>query len=218
MACADAQKVLYDTHMLLEEAEYWLDNARQRFEANGIALTWVIFRDAFLEKYFSVDVSSKKEIEFVELKQGNMTLADYASKFEELSRFFPHYNGVEAEMSKCIKFENGLHLEIKQFIGYQEIRQFSVLVNKCHIYDKDIRVRSAHYKSVSEKKNGNQSRGKPEMAGRNYRTIVDALATLAQVLQAQQNPVVEDVESRGLDRIQRNKPPTFKGRYDPEGA
>ncbi|XP_050889199.1 uncharacterized protein LOC127094401 [Lathyrus oleraceus] len=120
----EGMKVLYGTHMLSEEVEYWWDNDRQRFEANGIALTWAIFRDAFLEKYFPADVRSKKEIEFLKFKQGNMILADYAAKFEELSRFFPHYN-------------------------------------MCRIYDEDSRARFAHYKSVSEKKNGNQSRGKP---------------------------------------------------------
>ncbi|XP_050918381.1 uncharacterized protein LOC127135791 [Lathyrus oleraceus] len=140
MACADAQK---------------------EFEANGIALTWAILRDAFLEKYFPANVRSKKEIEFLELKQGNMTVVDYAAKFEEFSRFYPHYNRVEAEVSKCIKFENGLRPEIKPFIGYQEIRQFSMLVNKCCIYDEDSRARYAHFKSVSEKKNENQIRGKP---------------------------------------------------------
>lgn len=53
---------------------------------------------------------------------------------------------------------------------------------------------------------------------RNDRTIAHALTSLAQVMQAQQNPQVEGVESCGLDKFIRNKPPTFKGRYDPEGA
>lgn len=39
------------------------------------------------------------------------------------------------------------------------------------------------------------------MTGRNDRAIVDALTTLAQVLQAQQNPQDEDAESRGLDKF-----------------
>ena len=34
-------------------------------------------------------------------------------------------------------------------------------MNKCRIYDEDSRVKSAHYKSVSEKKNESQNRGKP---------------------------------------------------------
>lgn len=76
-----------------------------------------------------------------------MTVADYAAKFEELSRFFPHYNGAEVEKSKCIKFKNGLCPKIKQFIGYQEICQFSLLVNKCHIKDEDFCDRSSHYRN-----------------------------------------------------------------------
>ncbi|XP_050908051.1 uncharacterized protein LOC127121639 [Lathyrus oleraceus] len=114
----------------------------QRFEANGTVITWVVFKGAFLEKYFTADVRGRKEVEFLELKQGNMIVADYAAKFEELSRFCPYYNGAEAEMSKCIKFESGLRPEIKQFIRYQEIHQFSVL-------------------SVSDKRNGNLNQGKP---------------------------------------------------------
>lgn len=72
----------------------------------------------FLEKYFPEDVCSKKEIKFLELKQGNMTNDEYAAKFEELMKFFPHYNGTGVEGSKCIKFENGLRPKIKQGIGY----------------------------------------------------------------------------------------------------
>lgn len=89
-----------------------------------------------------------------------MFVADYVAKFEELSRYCLHYNGVDVEGSKCVKFKNVLHLKIKQFIGYQEICCFLVLVNKCVIYDEDNRVRSTRYKSVSEKKFSNQNRSK----------------------------------------------------------
>lgn len=37
-------------------------------------------------------MNRKKEIEFHELKQGNLTVAEYAVKFEELVKFCPHYN------------------------------------------------------------------------------------------------------------------------------
>ncbi|XP_050889108.1 uncharacterized protein LOC127094297 [Lathyrus oleraceus] len=146
MACADAKKIRYGTYMLSEEAGYWWDNARQRFEANGTMITWVVFKGAFLENYFLDDVCGRKEVECLELKQRNMTIADYASKFKGLY--------------KCIKFEKGLCPEIKQFIGYQEIRQVSVMVNKCRIYDEDFCARSSHYKSASDKRNGNLNHGK----------------------------------------------------------
>lgn len=62
---------------------------------------------------------------------------------------------MEVEWSKCIKFENGLHPEIKQGIRYQEIHRFPILVNKFRIYDEDNKVCFAHYKSLSERKEKN---------------------------------------------------------------
>lgn len=56
------------------------------------------------------------------------------------------------------------------------------------------------------------------MAGRKDRTIVDALEALASVIgQAQQNQQVEGGDN-GLDRFLRNKPLTFKGKYNPKGT
>ncbi|MCI58518.1 hypothetical protein A2U01_0079773, partial [Trifolium medium] len=48
------------------------------------------------------DVRNKKVVEFMELKQGNMSVAEYAVKFESLRAFSPHYNTVEAEDDKCV--------------------------------------------------------------------------------------------------------------------
>lgn len=52
--------------------------------------------------------------------------------------------------------ESGLCPEIKQFIGYQEICRFSMLANKCRIYDEDSKAIYAHYKSVGENKRESQ--------------------------------------------------------------
>jgi len=50
-----------------------------------------------------------------------MSVTEYAAKFVELDKFYPHYTAEIAEFSKCIKFENGLRAEIKRAIGYQKI-------------------------------------------------------------------------------------------------
>ncbi|XP_050919394.1 uncharacterized protein LOC127136927 [Lathyrus oleraceus] len=110
---------------------------------------------------------SKKEIEFLVLKQGNMNVVESAAKFEELVNFCPCYNGAAAEWSKCIKFESELRPEIKQGIGYQDIFQFHMLMNKCKIYDEDNRDRSTNYKSLSDKK------GKSEHHGKTYSVPAD---------------------------------------------
>jgi len=91
-----------------------------------------------------------------------MSVTEYAAKFVELVKFYPHYNAETAEFSKCIKFENGLRAEVKRAIGYQKIRQFSDLVSSCRIYDEDTK---AHYKIMNERKGKQQQgRGKPYSA------------------------------------------------------
>ena len=101
---------------------------------------------------------------FLELKQGNMIMAKYAAKFEELVRYFPHYQGRDGESSKCVKFLNGLRPEVKQAMNYQGVYQFTLLVNMCRIWDEDSRHRAAYYRStglMKNKKNGSKNLGKP---------------------------------------------------------
>lgn len=133
---------------------------RQRLEGDGTEIAWTVFRARLLEKYFPGNVCSKKDIEFLALKQGSLTIVEYATMFEELVKFFLHYNVASVEGSKCIKFESGLRPQIKQSIKYQEIHQFDVLVNRCQIYDEDCKARYAHYKSLSDKKVKEEFRGK----------------------------------------------------------
>jgi len=118
-------------------------------------VTWDVFKWAFLEKYFPEDVRNNKEMEFLELKQGKMTMAKYETKFEELVRYFPHYQGRDGESSKCVKFLNGLRPEVKQAMNYQGVCQFPLLVNMCQIWDEDSRDRAAYYRSTSPMKNKN---------------------------------------------------------------
>ena len=79
MACSEEQKVPFGTYTLAEEAEYWWENTRQCLEAENPMVTWEAFKEVFLEKYFPQDVRNKKEMEFLELKQGNMTVAEVLS-------------------------------------------------------------------------------------------------------------------------------------------
>ncbi|RDY00608.1 hypothetical protein CR513_16187, partial [Mucuna pruriens] len=126
-------------------------------EAKGWAITWENFKRMFLEKYFLEYVENKKEMEFLELKQGSMIVVDYSTKFEELSRHFSHFQNEDGERSKCLKFINGLPLKIKQVVNYEEIK----------IYDEDTKGRVAHYKSVGptrEKRFAGQSCPKPYFA------------------------------------------------------
>ena len=144
--------------LAVEADDWWLETCR-KLEAAGENVTWAVFRMEFLRKYFPEDVRGKKEIEFLELKQGSMSVVEYAAKFVELAKFYPHYAEADAEFSKCIKFENGLSPKINKTVGYQEIHVFTDLVDSYRIYEED---NNAHYKIINEKRGKHQkNRGKP---------------------------------------------------------
>jgi hypothetical protein len=111
--------VRFGTHVLAEEADDWWVSIQPTLEQDDAVVNCAVFRREFLNRYFPEDVRGRKEIEFLELKQGDMTVTEYAAKFVELAQFCPHYTGDNAEFSKCIKFENGLRADIKRAIGYQ---------------------------------------------------------------------------------------------------
>ncbi|XP_058726809.1 uncharacterized protein LOC131598200 [Vicia villosa] len=124
----------------------------------GEEITWTVFRRELLGKYYSEDVPGK-EIEFLKLKHGNLSVTEYAAKFVELAKFYPHYSKATFEFLKCIKFESNLHPEIKKAIGYQKIRNFPNLVDSCRIYQED---NNARYNIFSEKRGKHQhNHGKP---------------------------------------------------------
>ncbi|XP_058733864.1 uncharacterized protein LOC131605535 [Vicia villosa] len=70
----------------------WLET-RQRLEVAGEEVTWVVFCREFLRKYSLEEVRGKKEIEFLELKQGSMFVTAYAAKSGKLAKFYQHYDG-----------------------------------------------------------------------------------------------------------------------------
>ncbi|XP_058775866.1 uncharacterized protein LOC131650153 [Vicia villosa] len=133
------------------KVEDWWVGTRQRLETIGEVITWVVFTREFLRKYFPEDVRGKKEMEFLTLKQRSSSVTEYVAKFVDLMNFYPHYCEYTTEFSKCIKFENGLRLEIKRAIGYQQICRFAELVNNFWVYEEDNITHPAHYKSLNEK-------------------------------------------------------------------
>ena len=62
-------------------------------------------------KYFSVFARHEKSQEFLERKQGTMTVLEYVAKVTKLTCFIDDY--VATDMVKVKKFEDGLKLSIR---------------------------------------------------------------------------------------------------------
>ena len=56
-------------------------------EATGGDVTWEGFKTLFLNKYFPSNLKDQKEIEFLTLQQGDITVDEYVARFESLARF-----------------------------------------------------------------------------------------------------------------------------------
>ena len=64
-----------------------------------------------MDKFFPASARQAKAWEFLELKQGSMTVLEYVAKFTELACFGDDY--VATDMAKVRKFEDGLKLSIR---------------------------------------------------------------------------------------------------------
>ncbi|KAA3483127.1 Hexaprenyldihydroxybenzoate methyltransferase, mitochondrial-like protein [Gossypium australe] len=72
------------------------------------------------KKYISKRYLDKKKKEFLEIKQGNKSMAEYKREFVYLNKYAREIMSTEEET--CTPFENKLNNEIKMMIGGTEIR------------------------------------------------------------------------------------------------
>ncbi|PKI68264.1 hypothetical protein CRG98_011344 [Punica granatum] len=90
MEVSDTQRVALATFMLEGDAQYWWEATQRRLDSNSShVITWAEFMQAFYNKYFPASFRRTKEREFLNLKQGDLSVAEYEVKFTKLSRFAP---------------------------------------------------------------------------------------------------------------------------------
>ncbi|XP_058220482.1 uncharacterized protein LOC131330773 [Rhododendron vialii] len=128
---------------LIGEANEWWESvlesrkdarraARAAAQANELDvenLTWAEFDVLFEEQYFSETSCDHLRDEFEKLEKGDMTVSEYALKFQSLSCFAPEL--VATEERKCRQFERGLHDTVKKavtFVMAQRKGRFSEVV------------------------------------------------------------------------------------------
>jgi len=85
-----------------------------------------------LDKYFPDNPKFEKEVEFLKLEQGDMSVYRYSAKFEYLTRFNTQ---ATSEAWRCMKFEEGLKHELKKIVGPICIREFPALVEKAKMVE-----------------------------------------------------------------------------------
>ena len=101
---SDTTRIRLAAFQLEGEARVWWRWVRTSRDLE--VMTWAEFQKLFMGKYFPETARHAKAQEFLELKQGVMTVMDYVARFTELARFADDY--VATDMAKVRRFENGL--------------------------------------------------------------------------------------------------------------
>ncbi|XP_058783883.1 uncharacterized protein LOC131658628 [Vicia villosa] len=85
--CSEANKVVFASHLLKGPAMRWWKSASALMTIQEVPKEWDNFKTTFMEKYFPSSLGTKKELEFQQLRQENMSVATYAKKFEILAAY-----------------------------------------------------------------------------------------------------------------------------------
>ena len=146
---SDATKIRLAVFQLEGEAQVWWNWAKTSRDLE--AMTWEEFQELFMGKYFPDTARHAKAQEFLELKQGAMTVMDYVARFTELARFSDDY--VATEMAKVRRFENELKLFIWGRIVGLRLRDMDSMVGTTLTIEREIEdARSTREASVGSKR------------------------------------------------------------------
>ena len=151
---SDATQIKLAAFQLEGEAQVWWRWARASKDLE--ALTWAEFQELFMGKYFPETAKHAKAQEFLELRQGVMTVMDYVARFTELARFADDY--VAIDLAKVRRFENGLKLSIRARIVGLRLQDMDSMVGTALTIEREMEdARNTRDASVSGKRKDSQS-------------------------------------------------------------
>ncbi|XP_027772717.1 uncharacterized protein LOC107018809 [Solanum pennellii] len=92
MGATDIEKVELASYQLKDVAQTWCKMWQDSRVLGRVPVTWELFKTTFLERFFPREMREAKLEEFINLKQGSMTVREYSLKFVKLSRYvtFPN--------------------------------------------------------------------------------------------------------------------------------
>ena len=151
---SDTTRIRLAAFQLEGEAQVWWNWAKTSRDLE--AMTWAKFHDLFMGKYFLDTARDTKAQEFLELKQGTMTLMEYMARFKELARFADDY--VVMDLPKVRRFENGLKLSIRGRIIGLRLPDMDSMGGTALTIEREIEdARSTRDAGVSSKRKESQS-------------------------------------------------------------
>lgn len=95
-----------------------------------VGLSWDEFKGMVLDHYCPQSYPDQKEVEFLNLKQGNLSVTEYERKFNKLFRYALYL--VDMEGKKARRFEQGLSREIAGIMAGLELLTYAEVSRRAH--------------------------------------------------------------------------------------
>ncbi|XP_073152491.1 uncharacterized protein [Henckelia pumila] len=133
MQLTDADRVRCAISMFHDDARVWWQRARSAVDMT--TLTWNGFKDVFYGKYFTISTRTRLAREFLELRQGSMSIAEYVKKFERGRYFVAIISGNAAEELK--HFTKGLNATIRRDVRLSGAQTYRAAVDEAMLSEKD---------------------------------------------------------------------------------
>ena len=151
---SDTTRIMLASFQLVGKSQIWWEWVTTSRDLE--TMSWDDFRRLFMGKYFLAFARHAKAQEFLELRQGTMTVLEYVARFTELARFGDDY--VATDAAKVRRFEDGLKLSIRGKIIGHNLQDMDSMVSTALIIEREIEnARSIRDAGASSKRKESQS-------------------------------------------------------------
>ncbi|XP_074357471.1 uncharacterized protein LOC141697130 [Apium graveolens] len=160
----DDSKSDYGSYFLKGEASFWWEFTLA-LEREG-PVSWARFTELFLGKYFPDCLQSQLEVEFLELKQGEKSVAEYEAMFTELAQLAPRY--VNTKIQKARRFQQGLKPEVRSRVVALQLKMYTSVVQATLVIESDQKLASKERSDKKRKFNSGADKASREESSQKF--------------------------------------------------
>ena len=126
MGASNTEKAEFNSYQPKDVAQSWFKMWKYSRALGVVPITWELFNTAFLERFFPREMREAKVEEFINLKQGSMTVNEYSMKFLKLLSYATSL--VSNSRDEMFRFLTGIAEDL------EEERMAAMLHENMHIF------------------------------------------------------------------------------------